>query len=132
MTRKTKYVSPEVGQHVITTFVRVPREYLVDHELLMDTILKALEAHRYGILSVDVRYFTKNNKPNGRGGYTATLTLSESHLTLHTYVEHATIAFDFYTCRGPEAAWPVFEEVVSSRKLEHEGLVSLQRRVCYR
>ena len=130
--QKKAYVSPEVGHHVIATFVRVPHELLVDHNSVLKVVERALEAHRYGIFSIDIRYFSKNKKQNGKDGYTITITLAESHLTLHTYVEHRSIAFDFYTCRGPEAAWPVFEEIVAALKFEYEGLVSLQRRVRFR
>jgi S-adenosylmethionine decarboxylase len=41
----------------------------------------------------------------GPGGVTGMLLLSESHLTCHTYPEHALATFNLYCCRR-RAPWP--------------------------
>lgn len=112
------YCSPAVGQHVVCTFL-LPREILVDHRPLIDMAEKVLREFRYGIFGVMVGYFNEERVRDGKTGYTAVLTLSESHMSFHTYPEHetriagnsyGTVAFDFYTCRSDDndAAWEVF------------------------
>lgn len=41
----------------------------------------------------------------GEGGVTGLLLLTESHLTCHTFPEHAYAGFNLYCCR-PRAEWP--------------------------
>jgi S-adenosylmethionine/arginine decarboxylase-like enzyme len=121
------YSSPAVGQHIVCTFV-LPREYLVDHRQLIEVATKVLQEFGYGIFGVTVGYFNEKRQCDGETGYTAVLTLSESHASFHTYPEHksiiddtlcGTVAFDLYTCRSDDddAAWEVFTPL---RKLLEE------------
>ncbi len=44
------------------------------------------------------------------GGITGLLLLEESHLTVHTFPEHRTAAFNLYCCR-PRSTWPWHDEL---------------------
>jgi S-adenosylmethionine/arginine decarboxylase-like enzyme len=91
--------------------------------------MDALKRERYGIENVTVVYFSKSKRRDGKAAYTMTMTLSESHMTVHGYTERGTMAFDFYTCRGRSAGWSVFEEITNNLDLGYYGLVSLERNV---
>ena len=47
----------------------------------------------------------------GPGGITGFVMLMESHLSVHTYPEHATATINLYCCR-PRAAWAWEERLV--------------------
>lgn len=106
---QTSYRSPAVGQHIVCTFM-APQLLLVDHRPLVEVAEMVLRDFRYGIFGVTVGYFNEKRERDGETGYTAVMTLSESHLSFHTYPEHGTVAFDLYTCRSDDddAAWEVF------------------------
>lgn len=64
----------------------------------------------------------------GHGGVTAMQMLSESHLTVHTFPEHAYAALNLYCCRvRPEWPWAarlrelLGAERVTVRRLERSG-----------
>ncbi len=103
------YRSPPVGQHIVCTFI-APRGFTVDHAKVLETAIETLKDFGYGIFDTTVGYFNSERNFDGNTGYTAVITLSESHMSFHTYPEYGTIAFDFYTCRSDDSdsAWEVF------------------------
>lgn len=123
------YQSSPVGHHLICTFEKVPMNILVDHRPVLQVFTESLKRERYGIENVTVVYFSKNKRRDGKASYTMTLTLSESHMTVHGYPERSTMAFDFYTCRNRSAGWAIFEEITTKLDLRYYGLVSLERNV---
>ena len=58
----------------------------------------------------------------GEGGVTALVLLAESHLTLHTFPEHGTLALNVYSCAG-RPRW-AFEQ----RLAEHVGAAQVRVR----
>ena len=54
------------------------------------------------------------------GGITGMLLLAESHLTVHTFPEHASICLNLFCC-APRPSWPFAErlaEAVSARSVD--------------
>ncbi|HEU4411430.1 MAG TPA: S-adenosylmethionine decarboxylase [Polyangiaceae bacterium] len=56
----------------------------------------------------------------GEGGVTGALLLAESHLTLHSFPEHGTAAFNLYCCRArPAFPWEArLSAALGARRVE--------------
>ena len=92
-----------LGQHVLIELYDCPFAILSDEVLARHTIEIASRAIGAELLNMMVHRFEPH-------GLTALGLLSESHISIHTWPEHAFIAIDLFTCGNckPMAGYPVF------------------------
>jgi S-adenosylmethionine decarboxylase len=90
--------------HIIADFSGCPAELLElrqqGEEILRLTIEKS------GLSCVMIR--SHQFEPSG---YTAAALLTESHITLHTWPEHAAVQIDIFTCGSHDRARAAFSEL---------------------
>lgn len=80
------------GSHFIASYRWCNQTALLDIEHLKEALLKAARASGAQILSHQCYEFPG-------GGFTMTILLSESHVSIHTYPEHCASCFvDLFTC----------------------------------
>ena len=76
------------------------QEKLRDESVLRDVFARIID--ELGLKAIDSVW----HKFEGEGGVTGIVTLTESHLTCHTYPEYKIATFNLYCCRTrPEWGW---------------------------
>lgn len=80
-----------MGKHYIAEMWGVPSEYLNDIKAIEDNMTSAVSKAKGTILNV----FSHKFSPQG---VSTVITISESHLSIHTFPEHNYCAVDIYTC----------------------------------
>ncbi len=91
-------------------------ENLDNLEFLKTAMLKAAEAGKLNVLSVDVHRFEPH-------GVSAVLVLQESHFSVHTWPEYGYLAVDIFACGeegDPEKAMEKFLEIMEAYEQEVE------------
>jgi S-adenosylmethionine decarboxylase len=98
-----------VGNEVSAVLFGVDSKLIENTPLLYKTLKSALKKERFHILGeTDYKF-----KPHG---YTLAFLLGESHVAIHTYPEFNSIAFQIYSCRGPEDGFLTFKYFVEKLK----------------
>ncbi len=94
-----------VGEHFIMDAWGVSRERLNDPETIREALMKAIAAVKATLINLTVHQFSPH-------GVTATATLAESHIALHTWPEHGYFGMDIFLCSGenPELACRALEK----------------------
>lgn len=115
--KKLNYKSPEVGQEISCMMYNPDKEFLKDNKKLESVLKEALIKNKFNILESSSHEYPPQ-------GYTATFTLSESHLAVHTYPEHKSIYVSMYSCRGPEDALPVIRGIQKKLKPTNIALIN--------
>jgi S-adenosylmethionine decarboxylase len=80
-----------VGRHLMANYVGCDPTALADHHRLLAALRDAIEASGATLLSELSYDFAP-------AGMTATMLLSESHASIHTYPEHGACFVDLFTC----------------------------------
>lgn len=89
--------SSPVGNVILASCYGISPKLLNNAEKLKQIILKGLSLENYTILPGEIKYsFTPF-------GATIMIGISESGFEVHTWPEHKTAAFTFYTCRSQTA-----------------------------
>lgn len=94
----TPHATP--GRHLLADFRGMPADRLSDAQALERDLIAAAEAAGARVLSAHFHHF-------GEGaGVTGVVLLSESHISIHTWPEHAFAALDIFMCGAarPELA----------------------------
>ncbi len=94
----TPHATP--GRHVLADFRGVSADRLTDVQALERDLIAAAQAAGAHVLSAHFHHF-------GDGaGVTGVVLLSESHISIHTWPEHAFAALDIFMCGAarPELA----------------------------
>mgnify|MGYP006269363491 CR=1 FL=1 len=105
------------GQHLICELhgARLLRD--VAH--ITAAVRRAAEACGATVLNVQMHPFQEN------GGVAGVALLAESHITIHTWPEHAYAAIDVFMCGAcdPRDSLPVWEAAFHPETLTHQTLV---------
>jgi len=80
-----------LGRHLFAELYGCDRAALDDVAVIVELAKKAVIASHGTILGVQSHAFEPQ-------GVTALIMIAESHLALHTWPEHAYLAFDYFTC----------------------------------
>ncbi len=88
-----KVAVPAKFTHRIYDLLGCPHEILSELDVGTAALLDACKAGRFTVLGELSHQFPG-------GGYTASLTLSQSHLALHTWPEHDYCSIDLFACGG--------------------------------
>ncbi len=88
-----------LGTHLIVDAWAIAPERLDDEELMRTALQDAVRAVHATLIELCVHRFSPH-------GLTATATLAESHIAVHTWPEHGFLAMDIFFCgtHNPQAA----------------------------
>jgi len=95
-----------VGKHLILDAWKVSSDRLNDPEFMREALNKAVESCGATLINLCVHQFSPY-------GVTATATLAESHMALHTWPEHGYLGADLFFCSSgqPEKALETLVEL---------------------
>ncbi len=80
-----------VGMHLVIDAWQCPRDLLNDPELIRKALTEATHVGGATLINLTVHQFSPH-------GVTATATLAESHIALHTWPEYGYFAADLFFC----------------------------------
>lgn len=102
----------QVGTHLVVDAWEASEDLLNDPEAIRRAMLEAISAGDATLIDMCVHQFSPH-------GVTATATLAESHIAIHTWPEHRYFAADLFFCgRGkPERAMEVLQTALKAKKV---------------
>lgn len=102
-----------VGKHLILDAWKVSSDRLNDPELLRRALKKAVDDCGATLINLCVHQFSPY-------GVTATATLAESHMAVHTWPEHGYLGADLFFCGEgkPETALDTLVEIYEPRDVK--------------
>lgn len=89
--RQAEHQTQHVGIHLVVDAWKAPAKLLNDPDLIRDALTEAIRAGGATLIDMCVHQFSPH-------GVTATATLAESHVALHTWPEHGYFAADLFFC----------------------------------
>nr|WP_239121327.1 adenosylmethionine decarboxylase [Spirulina major] len=103
----------KMGTHLVVEAWQAPQEYLNNPELIRQALLAAIEAGEATLIDLCVHQFSPH-------GVTATATLAESHIAIHTWPEYGYFAADLFFCgKGkPRQAMKVLQTLLQAKEIE--------------
>lgn len=103
----------QLGTHLVVDAWQCPGDLLNDPERIRRAILDAIAAGEATLIDICVHQFSPH-------GVTATATLAESHIAIHTWPEYGYFAADLFFCgRGnPRKAIEVLQHELQAQKVE--------------
>ncbi len=81
----------QVGTHLVVDAWEAPHDLLNDPEGIRRALIDAISAGEATLIDLCVHQFSPH-------GVTATATLAESHIAIHTWPEHGYFAADLFFC----------------------------------
>jgi len=112
---------PVVGRHVLVDAWGAPADLLNDTEAVRQALVDAVEAGGVTLIDCCVHQFSPY-------GVTATATLAESHMAIHTWPEYGYFAADLFFCGSGDTDRAV-ESLRASLKPRKATVRELQRGV---
>ena len=102
----------KVGTHLVVEAWQTPGDILNDPEQIRSALVEAVFAGGATLLNLCVHQFSPH-------GVTATATLSESHIAIHTWPEYGYFAADLFFCgKGdPYQAMNVLQKVLGAKQV---------------
>lgn len=107
----------KVGTHLIVEAWQAPKDILNDPEQIRSALVEAVLAGGATLLNLCVHQFSPH-------GVTATATLSESHIAIHTWPEYGYFAADLFFCGqgNPQQAMKVLQEILGAKQVSIQEL----------
>ncbi len=101
----------KVGTHVVVDAWQAPAEFLNDPEKIRYALTEAIAAGEATLIDLCVHQFSPH-------GVTATATLAESHIAIHTWPEYGYFAADLFFCgQGkPQEAMKVLQHILKAQQ----------------
>lgn len=101
----------QVGTHLVVDAWQAPEDLLNDPEGIRRALIDAISAGEATLIDMCVHQFSPH-------GVTATVTLAESHIAIHTWPEHGYFAADLFFCgRGqPKKAMEVLKTALQAKQ----------------
>ncbi len=106
----------KMGTHLVVDAWQAPAELLNDPEQIRAAMIKAISAGEATLIDLCVHQFSPQ-------GVTATATLAESHIAIHTWPEYGYFAADLFFCgRGkPKVAMEILQKALQAKEVKmHE------------
>ena len=106
-----------MGTHLVVDAWQAPAELLNNPEAIREALVEAIAAGNATLINLCVHQFSPQ-------GVTATATLAESHIAIHTWPEHGYFAADLFFCGmgKPEAAMNVLQTALQARQIKMREL----------
>jgi S-adenosylmethionine decarboxylase len=103
----------QLGTHLVADAWQSPGDLLNDPERIRRAILDAIEAGGATLIDLCVHQFSPH-------GVTATATLAESHIAIHTWPEHGYFAADLFFCGAgdPHRAMQVLQTALEAKQVK--------------
>ncbi|HEY9710570.1 MAG TPA: adenosylmethionine decarboxylase [Oculatellaceae cyanobacterium] len=100
-----------MGTHLVVDAWQAPEDLLNDPEGIRRALIDAISAGEATLIDMCVHQFSPH-------GVTATVTLAESHIAIHTWPEHGYFAADLFFCgRGqPKKAMEVLQTALQAKQ----------------
>lgn len=103
-----------LGRHMLVEYTGCDAGRLADLDFVTEAMLRAARESGATILT---HRFHRFADPEGGQGVSGAVIISESHLAIHTWPEHAYAAVDLFTCGShviPERAQAVLREALGA------------------
>lgn len=102
-----------MGTHLVVDAWNVPSEILNDAKQIRQALLKAISAGEATLIDLCVHQFSPH-------GVTATATLAESHIAIHTWPEYGYFAADLFFCGAgkPLVAMKVLQQELQASEVK--------------
>ncbi|MEA5419821.1 adenosylmethionine decarboxylase [Spirulina sp. CCNP1310] len=103
----------KVGTHLVVEAWQAPATLLNDPERIRRALIDAIDAGEATLIDLCVHQFSPH-------GVTATATLAESHIAIHTWPEYGYFAADFFFCGAgkPKVAAEVLRNALQAQKVD--------------
>lgn len=103
----------KVGNHLVVDAWQAPADLLNNPQRIRQALLKAIDAGEATLIDLCVHQFSPH-------GVTATATLAESHIAIHTWPEYGYFAADLFFCgQGkPEKAMKLLQTALQAKQIE--------------
>ena len=107
----------KMGTHLVVDAWDAPTELLNNSEQIRKALIDAIAAGKATLIDLCVHQFSPY-------GVTATATLAESHIAIHTWPEHGYFAADLFFCgRGnPQAAMQILQTALQAKEIRIQSL----------
>ena len=107
----------KMGTHLVVDAWQAPAELLNNPEKIREALIEAIAAGKATLIDLCIHQFSPQ-------GVTATATLAESHIAIHTWPEHGYFAADLFFCGAgkPEVAMKVLQTALQAQKVEMRQL----------
>ena len=101
----------KVGTHLVVDAWQAPPELLNDPERIRQGLYDAISAGKATLIDICVHQFSPH-------GVTATVTLAESHIAIHTWPEYGYFAADLFFCGEgqPKEAMKVLQRALEAKQ----------------
>ncbi|MBE9170662.1 adenosylmethionine decarboxylase [Pleurocapsales cyanobacterium LEGE 06147] len=102
----------KMGTHLVVDAWQAPAELLNDPDIIRRALLEAIAAGEATLIDICVHQFSPH-------GVTATVTLAESHIAIHTWPEYGYFAADLFFCgKGkPALAMEVLGNALQAKEM---------------
>ncbi len=102
----------QVGTHLVVDAWQAPSDLLNDPEGIRRALIDAILAGEATLIDLCVHQFSPH-------GVTATATLAESHIAIHTWPEHGYFAADlfFCGCGKPQEAMKLLQTALQAKQV---------------
>jgi S-adenosylmethionine decarboxylase len=102
----------QVGTHLVVDAWQAPEDLLNDPEGIRSALIDAISAGEATLIDLCVHQFSPH-------GVTATATLAESHIAIHTWPEHGYFAADLFFCGSgkPEVAMKLLQTALQAKQV---------------
>ncbi len=103
----------KMGTHLTIDAWQAPEELLNDPEKIRRALIEAISAGEATLIDLCVHQFSPQ-------GVTATATLAESHIAIHTWPEYGYFAADLFFCgQGkPEVAMQILRQALQAKEIK--------------
>ncbi len=103
----------KMGTHLVVDAWQAPAELLNDPEKIRAAMIEAIAAGEATLIDLCLHQFSPH-------GVTATATLAESHIAIHTWPEYGYFAADLFFCgRGkPVVAMKVLQKALQAKEVK--------------
>jgi S-adenosylmethionine decarboxylase len=101
----------KVGTHIVVDAWQAPADLLNSPERIRQGLLDAIKAGKATLIDMCVHQFSPH-------GVTATVTLAESHIAIHTWPEYGYFAADLFFCGAgqPKEAMRVLQTALEAKQ----------------
>lgn len=103
----------KMGTHLVVDAWQAPAELLNDPEAIRAALIEAINVGKATLIDMCVHQFSPH-------GVTATATLAESHIAIHTWPEHGYFAADLFFCGAgqPRLAMKILQTALQAEQVE--------------
>ncbi len=107
----------KMGTHLVVDAWQAPAELLNDPERIRSGLIEAIAAGEATLIDLCVHQFSPH-------GVTATVTLAESHIAIHTWPEYGYFAADLFFCgQGkPKVAMKVLQQALQAGQVKMQEI----------